>query len=262
MSDVYELFAIRYAKTERKFSECFLDGDPREGSTPIDYFIWAIVGEKRTFVFDTGFDPAMAVTRNRTMLRPAGEGLKAIGIDPDAVTDVIISHMHYDHSGNHALFPKARYHLQDTEMAYCTGRCMCHRALRSPFEVGDVTAMIEKIFAGRVTFYDGTAELAPNLTVHKVGGHSKGLQVVRVLTRRGWVVLASDASHFYANFEQGRPFPVLESVTDTLEGYDSMRRLASSARHIVPGHDPLVTDRYPAALAGVRDIVRLDVEPN
>ena len=70
--------------------------------------------------------------------------------------------------------------------------------------------MVGKIFAGRVTFHDGTCELAPNLTVHKVGGHSKGLQIVRVMTTRGWVVLGSDASHFYANFEQGRPFPSRE----------------------------------------------------
>ena len=146
-------------------------------------------------------------------------------------------------------------------MAYCTGRCMCHHALRHPFDLEDVTAMVGKIFAGRVTFHDGSSEIAPNLTVHKVGGHSKGLQVVRVLTRRGWVVLGSDAAHFYANFEQNRPFPVLESVTDMLEGFDTMRRLASSPRHVIPGHDPLVVARYPAALPGVRDIVRLDADP-
>ena len=82
-------------------------------------------------------------------------------------------------------------------MKYCTGRCMCHHALRIPFELDDVTDMVGKIFAGRVTFHDGTSELASNITIHKVGGHSKGLQIVRVMTRRGWIVLGSDASHFY-----------------------------------------------------------------
>ena len=121
--------------------------------------------------------------------------------------------------------------------------------------------MVDKIFADRVVFHDGESEIAPNLTVHKVGGHSKGLQVVRVLTRRGWVVLGSDASHFYANFEQNRPFPVLESVTDMLEGFATMRRLASSNNHVIPGHDPLVLERYPAANPNVGDIVRLDADP-
>jgi glyoxylase-like metal-dependent hydrolase (beta-lactamase superfamily II) len=99
------------------------------------------------------------------------------------------------------------------------------------------------------------------VTVHLVGGHSRGLQFVRVRTRRGWVVIASDASHYYANFEQGRPFPVVYDVGEMLEGYGTMRRLASSPAHIVPGHDPLVLQRYPAQPGGPADIVRLDSEP-
>ena len=132
---------------------------------------------------------------------------------------------------------------------------MCHAYLRHPFDYEDVANMIAKLYADRVQFHDGTSEIAPNLTVHRVGGHSKGLQVVRVLTRRGWVVLGSDASHFYANFEQYRPFPVLESASDMLAGYDAMRRLATSLQHIVPGHDPLVLERYPAARPGLEGIV-------
>lgn len=261
MTDTYELFAIRYGHHDRTASHNFLGGDPHDGPMPLDFFVWAIVGSKHTFVLDTGFDAARAAKRQRALLRPVGEGLRMIGIAPDGVADVIISHMHYDHSGNHGLFPQARYHLQDAEMQYCTGRCMCHQALRLPFEPDDVTAMVEKVFADRVVFHDGVSELAPNLTVHKLGGHSRGLQVVRALTRRGWVVLGSDAAHFYANFEQGRPFPILDSVSDTLEGFATMRRLASSPNHIIPGHDPLVLQRYPAALPGVNDIVRLDADP-
>jgi glyoxylase-like metal-dependent hydrolase (beta-lactamase superfamily II) len=261
VSAIYDLYAIRYGHHDRMASANFIGGDPHDGPMPLDYFVWAIVGKQRSFVFDTGFDAAMGARRQRTVLRPVGEGLRMIGVDPGRVADVIVSHMHYDHCGNHTLFPQARYHLQDAEMAFCTGRCMCHSALRPAYEVDDVTAMVAKVFAGRVTFHDGTSELAANLTVHRVGGHSRGLQIVRVLTRRGWVVLGSDASHFYANFEQGRPFPILDSLSDMFEGFDTMRRLASSPDHIIPGHDPLVLARYPAALAGVPDIVRLDGDP-
>lgn len=261
MTDTYELFAIRYGHHERLASENFIGGDPHDGPMPLDYYVWAIVGETRTFVFDTGFDAKVAARRKRHLLRPVGEGLRMIGIDPDTVEDVILSHLHFDHCGNHELFPKARYHVQDVEMAYCTGRCMCHAYLRAPFDYEDVANMVGKLFAGRVAFHDGVSEIAPNLTVHRVGGHSRGLQVIRVLTRRGWVVLGSDAAHFYANFEQSRPFPVVESVTDMLDGYATMKRLASSLGHIVPGHDPLVLQRYPAALDGVDDIVRLDFDP-
>src|ERR687898_770039 len=78
-----------------------------------------------------------------------------IGSEPAEVRTVIVSHMHYDHIGNYDLFPRARYHLQDREMAYATGRCMCHTALRLPFEIEDVVAMVRKVFADRVAFHDG-----------------------------------------------------------------------------------------------------------
>ena len=86
-----------------------------------------------------------------------------------------------------------------------------------------------------------------------------GLQAVRVATRRGWLVLASDASHFYANMEQVRPFPIVWSVADMVEGYRKLRALAESPEHIIPGHDPLVLEKYSSPgknLDGI--VVRLD----
>jgi glyoxylase-like metal-dependent hydrolase (beta-lactamase superfamily II) len=86
-----------------------------------------------------------------------------------------------------------------------------------------------------------------------------GMQAVRVATRRGWLVLASDAAHFYANMEQVRPFPIVFSVADMVEGYRRLRELADSSGHIIPGHDPLVLERHPAPSEGLRGIVaRLD----
>lgn len=229
---------------------------------PLDYFVWAIVGESRTLILDTGFDEAMAKKRQREFLRPPRDGLLAIGIDPATVGDVVISHMHYDHAGNRDLFPNATYHLQDREMAFCTGRCMCHPQLRRSFEEDDVGAMVRRLFAGRVQFHDGTGEIAPGITVHHVGGHTAGLQVMRVKTQRGWVVLAADASHFYANFEQMRAYATVYNVGDMLEGFATVKLLASSPAHVIPGHDPLVLRRYPAPKPELDGIaVRLDVEP-
>ena len=126
--------------------------------------------------------------------------------------------MHYDHAGNNDLFPNATFHLQDREMAFCTGRCMCHRDLRRSFEADDVTRDGRApVPATGCSFHDGTGEIAPGITVHHVGGHTNGLQVMRVKTQRGWVVLASDASHFYANFEQMRAYATVYNVGDMLE---------------------------------------------
>jgi glyoxylase-like metal-dependent hydrolase (beta-lactamase superfamily II) len=262
MSD-YEILAIRYAhNADRRAGENFIiSHDAHDAPMPMDFFVWALRSPDRTIVIDTGFDAQMAARRRRSVTRPVAEGLKAAGIDPASVRDVVLTHMHWDHAGNHDLFPNATYHVQDREMQYCTGRCMCHAALRLPFEAEDVTAMVQKVFQGRVTFHDGASELADGITLHLVGGHSRGLQFLRVRTRRGFVVVASDASHYYANFEQNSPFPIVYDVGEMLEGFNAMRKLATSSAHIVPGHDPLVLKRYPAPPGGAPDIVRLDADP-
>ena len=95
-----------------------------------------------------------------------------------------------------------------------------------------------------------------------MGGHTDGLQVVRVPTKRGWIVLASDASHYYMNMQTENPFPLVYSVGDMVQGYATMADLADSPRHIVPGHDPLVMQEYPAPTPESEGIVvRLDVPP-
>jgi glyoxylase-like metal-dependent hydrolase (beta-lactamase superfamily II) len=260
--DIYEIYAIKYARHERRSPDNFIGGDPHDVPMPLDYFVWAIVGAHRTFILDTGFDQSAAQARKRDLIHPVGDGLRAMGIDPASVNDVIISHLHYDHAGNDGLFPNARFHLQDCEMAYATGRCMCHAMMRMPFEVSDITAMVRRVFDDHVVYHDGTDELAPGLSVHLIGGHSKGLQAARVKTRRGWVVLASDVAHFYAHLEQRRVFPVTYNVGDALAGYDKVEGLASSKRHVVPGHDPIVLDIYPPARPNMEGwVVRLDADP-
>ncbi len=260
--DIYEIYAIKYAHHDRRSPDNFIGGDMHDVSMPLDYFVWAIVGARRTLILDTGFDQKAATARNRDLVHPVGEGLRAIGIDPVVVKDVIISHLHYDHCGNDGLFPNARFHLQDCEMAYATGRCMCHAMMRAPFDASDIAAMVRRVFEDRVVFHQGADELAPGLSVHLIGGHSKGLQAVRVKTRRGWVVLASDVAHLYAHLAQRRVFPITYNVVDVLEGYDKVQALASSKNHVVPGHDPLVLDLYPPARPTMEGwAVRLDADP-
>ena len=243
--DIHAVYAIRYGHHPRRAAENFIGGDPHDGPEPLDYFVWAIVGAAGAIIVDTGFDEKAAKERGRKIIHSVGEGLEALGVRPDKVDHVIATHMHWDHAGNYDLFPNARYHIQDTEMAYATGRCMCHQLLRIPFSESDVHAMVKKIYAYRVDFHDGAEQLAPGVTVHKIGGHSKGLQCVRVKTRRGYVVLASDCCHLYSHIDEGRVFPITYSVGDTLEGYKTLLKLASSRRHMVPGHDPEVLKDLP-----------------
>lgn len=260
--DSYEIFAVRYGHSERRSPENFIGGDAHDVAMPLDYYTWVIRNSDRTMVVDTGFDAASAGKRNRQLVQPVDAGLRSLGIECSAVSDVIVTHMHYDHAGNDGLFPAACFHLQDSEMAYATGRCMCHPVLNHPYDVDNVTAMVRRVYAGNVRFYDGTAEFAPGITLHRIGGHARGLQVVRVKTERGFVVLASDTAHFYAHLDQRRVFPTVDSVSDVLEGYDKVLKLASSRDHVIPGHDPLVLDLYPAPADALRgSVARVDLAP-
>ena len=146
-----------------------------------------------------------------------------------------------------ARFPAAGFHLQDRDITYATGRCMCNGMLRHPFSVEHVTTMVKHVYGERVTFHSGDGEVAPGVTVHRVGGHSDGLQVVRVETARGPVVLASDAAHYYANLQKRSPFPIVYNVGDMAQGWETVERLAGHPDRFIPGHDPLVSEIYPSA---------------
>jgi glyoxylase-like metal-dependent hydrolase (beta-lactamase superfamily II) len=263
MSDIYEVYAVKYGHhAPRTAAMNFIGGDPHEASQPLDFYVWAIVNKDRAVIVDTGFDEVMAKKRDRKILKPVAEALQAAGVAPDKVSDVIITHLHYDHAGNYDAFPNARYHLQDCEMDFATGRCMCDDKMRVAFEADDVTALVRKVYAGRVTYHDGEDQVAPGITVHHIGGHSKGLQSVRVKTARGDVILASDAIHLYEHLEQDKVFPITYNAEDAVKGYAKLRKLAPSLKHIVPGHDPKVLERYPAPNAALKGwVAKLDVEP-
>jgi glyoxylase-like metal-dependent hydrolase (beta-lactamase superfamily II) len=261
-SSPYEILAVKYGEhRDRTRGHNFIVADDHASPHQLDYFVWVIRNADRTIVVDTGFDHTEAAARGRTILRTPAKALTLLAVDASKVTDVIVTHLHYDHAGTLGAFPAARFHLQAAEMAYATGPCMCHGHLKAPFTANHVCDMIQRVYSGRVVFYDGDAEVAPGITVHKIGGHSRGLQSVRVITASGPVVLASDASHYYENFETGKPFPIVVDMEDVLKGYATLKRLAGTARRVIPGHDPLVLARYPALNAATQGQVhRLDVE--
>ena len=257
----YEIFALRYAHfADRTQGSNLMFPDDHSAPMPLDFFIWVVRGEGRTIVLDTGFDAAAAARRNRHWIRSPLDALRGIGVDPATVQDVVLSHMHWDHAGHWAEFPSATFHLQDAEMAYCTGRCMCHEILRRPFDVEHVTQAVRATFAAKVSYHAGTAEIAPGISLHLVGGHSGGLQIMRVPTARGWVVLASDATHFWYNIRNRSPFVLVHNVAALLDGYVTCETLADGPDHIIPGHDPEVLRRFPA-VDGDPNTVRLDLPP-
>ena len=263
MTQTWEIYALRYAVLDRPAADNFINPrDDHASSMPLDYYVWLLRSGKQDIVVDVGFNEVSGGKRGRSLLRTVDDALREMKVDPAMVEDVIITHLHYDHAGNLDLFPNARFHIQDSEMSFVTSRHMTSPAMRHPFEVDDVVAMVRAVYGERVVFHNGTDEIAPGITVHRVGGHTDGLQVLTVETERGKVVLASDASHFYANMREQNPFPIVYNLGDVVDGWRMLHILADGNEDmIIPGHDPLVRVRYPSVEGTNGECVALHLAP-
>ena len=258
----YEIYAIKYGSHDRQSNENFIDGDDHSYPMPIDYYVWLIRNATRTVLVDTGFGPESAQKRGRLIHKTVEEGLRALDVKTEHIEHVIITHLHYDHAGNIDLFKNAVFHLQDLEMEYATGRDMCHENMRRAYDVDDVVQMVRKVYQQRVMFHKNEDVIIPGVSVFHVGGHTKGLQCVLVETARGNVILASDASHFYANMERRKAFPIVYNLGDMMEGFNQIERRATTKNHIIPGHDPKVLELYSPPDPSLKGwIARLDLEP-
>lgn len=258
MHDAWQIYAVKYAdRNARTRAESFLDDDHPAAPHGMDYFTWVLMNGKQRIVVDTGYDTAEGALRGRPVIRDPAQALSALDVDPETVETVIITHLHYDHAGGLTRYPKARFHLQAAEMAFATGPCMCDPTLQYPFTAEHVCDMVRHVYSGKVIFHEGDAEVAPGVTVHRIGGHSRGLQVVRVMTAGGPVCLASDAAHYYENFEAKKLFPIVVDRDAMLRGFDRIVDLAGDPSRVIPGHDPIVRDRYPA-FGGSGFVWRLD----
>jgi glyoxylase-like metal-dependent hydrolase (beta-lactamase superfamily II) len=244
----FRVYAIRYARREAVRGEHFYGYDPcGDQPMPMDYFLWAAVSTQQSVVVDAGFRPDVARRRGRTHLASPIEQLRDIGVAATEVPHVVVTHLHYDHTGYLDAFPAAQYVVQQSEMAFWTGRYAGRGEFARLCEPDDLAFLVRANAMGRVHQVDGDADVVPGVSVHHVGGHTPGLQVVRVRTASGPVVLASDASHYDANWEDDRPFSIVHTLPAMYDAFDRVRALAGDSGLIIPGHDPTVLARYPTA---------------
>ncbi len=262
---MHRIHAIGYARHERVAADNFIGGasvpDDHAAPMPLDYYVWLIERDgARPILVDTGFSADAAARRGRTLLRPVEAGLRAIGADPADIADVVLTHLHYDHAGSLDLFPNARFHIQESELAFATGKAMLHAHVRAPFDVEPVAQMVRLLFGERLVFHVGDQPIAEGVMLRTLNGHTAGLQGVEVATARGPVILASDACHLYANLVRDMPFPIVVDVPAYLDALRRLRALAPGLDHIIPGHDPLVLNAFPPGAAP--DIARVDLPPH
>ena len=209
----------------------------------MDYFVWLVTDGHTTVVVDTGFDEAEGTRRGRQFLRSPEIGLAELGVKASDVEHVVLTHFHYDHIGGTALFPNARFYVQEEEMRFYTGSGATVPIVRESIHLPDVVAVLTLNYDGRVKFFSGDAEVVPGIMVHAAGGHTPGMQFVSLETTRGRAVLTSDASHYYANMEEANSFNTFVDLAGVFRGHERIREVASAPELIVPGHDPFVLER-------------------
>lgn len=247
----WQLHAIRYASREGVRGHHFHGHDDRSNEPhPTAYYLWLAVSDDQTVVIDTGMrDLRTTKVDGLTPVAAPVDTLRELGVPPESVDTVVLTHLHYDHAGGVREFPKARYVLQQSELDYWTGP-IARRMTRERWLV-DQDDIDHLQASGRLDLVNGDADVAPGLTVHHVGGHTAGMQIARIATTRGHVVVASDASHFYENIEQDRAAPILHSMPEVHQAFDRVTELADSPNHIIPGHDPAVLQRFPPSSPGL-----------
>lgn len=250
----HEVYALRYSHRDAVAQEHFYRAQPCTDPMPMSYYIWLVRTDDGPVVVDTGYTRQTAEQRGREYFGSPPELLGRLGVDPAEVRYLVLSHLHFDHTGHVDSFPNARIVVQEREMRFWLGPDAQRGEYPELASARDLSVLVAANLEGRLQWVDGDAELVPGISVHLVQGHTPGTQVVRVSTARGPVVLAADASHFYANYEQNKPYAIVHTLPLMYAAFERLRELAGPEQVIVPGHDPLVIDRFPAAspeLSGV-----------
>jgi len=247
-ADKYEVYAVRFATiADFRVASLVAGADPSR-RMDIAMMIWVLKGlDGRVAIVDSGFhrDQYFRQFTVRDYINPS-EAIAPLGLTAAAVTDLIISHMHWDHAGGIDLFPNARVWIQKDEYDYYAGEAWQARSTHGGIDPDDVLELVKRNLAGRVTLVRGNDDTSVSgITFNTGGRHTWASQFVTVQTRKSTVVIASDNMYLYENLAARKPIAQTLDAASNLRAQDSMRSLATDLRLVVPGHDPAVFDRFP-----------------
>lgn len=257
----YEVLAIRYGHAENQRSssyyryEAYHEGDRAE---QLDFYFWLVRGHGRIILVDTGYSPETLAKRGKEglVIHPV-TALRELGIEPEDVDTVILTHFHYDHIGNVSAYPNASFVAHRAEYEFWTGRHGKEPVAVLTADLGEIDEVVELRASGRLELLENDLPIAPGLRVHKVGGHTPGQLIVIVEDPDGGVVLASDSVHWYEELNRSMPFQIFFDLVEMYDAYALLRAYEDAGAEIVAGHDPLVMSRYPAVAGHEAIAVRI-----
>jgi glyoxylase-like metal-dependent hydrolase (beta-lactamase superfamily II) len=257
----YKVYAIRFAETARPAPvSVFVDKGPDNDSVNMVFSIWLIRGGNgKNVLLDAGFQNNPEATKEFGLvnyIRPdsalAGLGLKAADI-----TDIILSHPHFDHINGVGLFPNAHVWIQKEDYNYFVGAMWANDSMTDVYDKQDVRTIVELNMAHKVTLVDGdNKEIYPGIKVYTGSRHTYNSQYVVVNTGTKNIVLASDNIWVYYSLDH--MMPAAHGGTLDPAGYvramARMKTLATSPKYIIPGHDAKVYMMFPDVTARIVEI--------
>jgi glyoxylase-like metal-dependent hydrolase (beta-lactamase superfamily II) len=248
----WQVHAVRYATIDSFPVRALVKGADSTRTLDIAMMCWLLQGPPgRHVLVDAGFyrQKFIDAWKPADYVRPS-EALARFGVPPDSITDIVITHIHWDHMDGADLFPNARIWIQRQEYGYyvrADGR-PAHAAIDSL----DAAMLAGLMQAGRVSLVDGDArEIIAGITVYTGGKHTYASQYVGVRLAKGTAIIASDNMYLYENLDRRAPIAQTLDAASNLAAQDRMRKLASDPRLIVPGHDPAVFERFRRVAPGV-----------
>jgi len=240
---------VQYGTRQGMKSEVYLNwpiyGRPDE-PIGMDYFFWVIDTGERKIVVDTGFSAAGGANRSRTFLAAPADAFSAVGVEPSDAPEVLVTHAHYDHIGNLDLFPSSRVTIAREEWQFWTSGMADRRQFHHSVEDAELDHLRAVHASGRLRPFDDEIEIAPGVVMKRVGGHTPGQSIVLVDTAAGRVALASDAVHYYEEYDDDVPFAFVADLPAMYAGFDLLHRWEEDGtiQHVVSGHDPSTLDRF------------------
>jgi len=252
----YEIYALRYATLPHfPVAELVAGADPAR-KLDIAMMIWLIRGNGHNILVDSGFyhDRFFKESQVTDFVKPS-DTLSRVGLKPEDITDIVITHMHWDHADGVDLFPNARIWIQKDELEYHAGEAWQSKDTSDGIDSEDLLTIVKLNTQGRVSLVNGDAQqILPGINCYTGGKHTYQSQYVGVETAAGTYVLASDNLYLYENLDKQLPIASTVDTASNLRAQARMKQIATRPDFIIPGHDPAVFSRFPNPTAGVAKI--------